>query len=329
MSQLSSLVKSISALPEPTKKRVSAILGAVVADAASLPLDWIYDDAKMKEIVGSSNPEFWEECKSPFFLIKTGEVSCYNDEMKTSLKAIAKNSGDPDTGIISQDLCEFFGSPDSPYQIALAKRAAKKYPVPGPWINGGVIKMLSGVKEGVFPPGSEDCHDNDGFAVSLPVLLKDHDKAENVSKLVTTNEMISRHLPVQYKIVENYLNGVPDPIASAKMEFTQKFADVCDEIGKVEDQVAAGKSLGEIVSEFGKACPLPGSFQGSIGALLTHKDFVSTIRANILAGGDSCSRANFIGACLGAQGGVEVIPMEWIEKVHGIDEIIQAAIKVY
>ena len=26
--------------------------------------------------------------------------------------------------------------------------------------------------------------------------------------------------------------------------------------------------------------------------------------------------------------GVEVIPMEWIEKVHGIDEIIQAAIKV-
>ena len=28
--------------------RVSAILGAVVADAASLPLDWIYDDAKMK-----------------------------------------------------------------------------------------------------------------------------------------------------------------------------------------------------------------------------------------------------------------------------------------
>lgn len=329
MSQVSSLVKSISALPDPTKKRVSAILGAVVADAASLPLDWIYDDAKMKEIVGTSDPEFWEECKSPFFITKTGDVSCYNDEMKTSLRAVAKTSGNPDASAICRQLCEFFGSPDSPYQIALAKRAAKKYPVPGPWINGGVIKMLAGVEEGVNPPGSEDCHDNDGFAVSLPVLLKDQNKAIDVSKLVTTNEMISRHLPVQYKIVENYLNGVPDPIASAKKEFEHEFADVCEEIGKVEEKVAEGKSLGEIVSEFGKACPLPGSFQGSIGALLTHKDFVSTIRANILAGGDCCSRANFIGACLGAQGGVEVIPMEWIEKVHGIHDVIEDAIKVY
>ena len=32
----------------PWYLRVSAILGAVVADSASLNLDWIYDDQKMK-----------------------------------------------------------------------------------------------------------------------------------------------------------------------------------------------------------------------------------------------------------------------------------------
>ena len=30
------------------KRRISSIVGAVVADAASLPLEWIYKDATMK-----------------------------------------------------------------------------------------------------------------------------------------------------------------------------------------------------------------------------------------------------------------------------------------
>ena len=52
-------------------------------------------------------------------------------------------------------------------------------------------------------------------------------------------------------------------------------------------------SLGEIIAEFGKACGMPGSFQGSIAVLLTHNEYVSAVRANILGGGDCCSRDNF------------------------------------
>ena len=57
------------------------------------------------------------------------------------------------------------------FQIALAKRADKVYPVPGPWINGGVIKSLSNIEAGTKPPGSADCEDNDGLAISLPCAL--------------------------------------------------------------------------------------------------------------------------------------------------------------
>jgi len=332
MSKLEGLVRSIAGLPEPTRKRVSAILGAVVADSASLNLDWIYDDQKMKDIVGTSNPEFWPDCKSPFFTVQNGKNSCYTDELRTCLKAIASADGEKgkiDVGVITRQLSDFFGAPDSPYQVALAKRAEKVYPVPGPWINGAVIKMLVAVKDDISPPGSKDCNDNDGYAVSLPVYLKDPAKAVEVANLLTTNEMISRHLPVQFNILENYLNDLPKPIASAKTTFKDEFPEVSDEMTRVEEQVAAGKTLGEIVSEFGKACPLPGSFQGSVAVLLTHQDYVGAVRSNILAGGDSCSRANFIGACLAARSGVEAIPMEWIEKVEGIDDVIEAAIKIY
>ena len=33
------------------KRRISSIVGAVVADSASLPLEWIYKDATMKVYV--------------------------------------------------------------------------------------------------------------------------------------------------------------------------------------------------------------------------------------------------------------------------------------
>ena len=37
------LISGIKALPEETKMKMSAVIGAIVADAASLPLQWIYD----------------------------------------------------------------------------------------------------------------------------------------------------------------------------------------------------------------------------------------------------------------------------------------------
>ena len=37
------LISGIKALPEETKRKMSAVIGAIVADAASLPLQWIYD----------------------------------------------------------------------------------------------------------------------------------------------------------------------------------------------------------------------------------------------------------------------------------------------
>ena len=48
------LVFSLSLLIDlaQAKRRISSIIGAVVADAASLPLEWIYKDATMKVETG-------------------------------------------------------------------------------------------------------------------------------------------------------------------------------------------------------------------------------------------------------------------------------------
>ena len=44
------LISGIKALPEETKMKMAAVIGAIVADAASLPLQWIYDDKVMEDI---------------------------------------------------------------------------------------------------------------------------------------------------------------------------------------------------------------------------------------------------------------------------------------
>jgi len=325
MSKLASVLKEVA----PNRK-VAVVLGALVADAASLPLEWIYKDDKMKEIVGSDNPEFWKECHCPFFTVPNGVNSCYGDETRSGLKALASTKGVPNLESASAELVSHFGSADSPYQVALAKRADKKYPVPGPWINGGVIQFLKNKEDGVNPPGSADCEDNDGFAISLPVLLKNSPDYVNFAELLTTNEMTIQHLKMQNKILLNYLEGVEDPIKAATAALAADLPEVCKEIDQVYEAVNGGKSLVEIVAEFGKACSLPGSFKGSIAALIIYKDdYVSAIRNNILSGGDCCSRGLFIGACIAAKVGVEGIPYEWIDKVTGVEDIIHAATKVY
>ena len=55
-------------------------LGATVADAAARPLHWVYDSKKLKKYIkGKKEITFLKQNKSPFYSIKTGNVSGYND----------------------------------------------------------------------------------------------------------------------------------------------------------------------------------------------------------------------------------------------------------
>ena len=55
-------------------------LGATVADAATRPLHWVYAPKKLKEYIkGKKEIVFLKNNRSPFYNIKTGKVSGYND----------------------------------------------------------------------------------------------------------------------------------------------------------------------------------------------------------------------------------------------------------
>ncbi len=57
------------------------------------------------------------------------------------------------------------------------------------------------------------------------------------------------------------------------------------------------------------------------------KDYVSGVRANLLLGGDNCSRAVLVGALLAAQGGAAGdVPAGWAAKTQGYAQLEAAAI---
>ena len=129
--QLTSLISKVSAMNNETSRKISSFIGAVVGDAACVHLEWVYDQAKVAEIVGEKDPAFWPESHVPFFTLPNGKVSCYADEAVQSLNAMAENDGKYDSDKLIQHFLHYFGDPESPYQIAKAKRADKKYPIEG------------------------------------------------------------------------------------------------------------------------------------------------------------------------------------------------------
>lgn len=68
------------------------------------------------------------------------------------------------------------------------------------------------------------------------------------------------------------------------------------------------------------ACGNPGAFVNVVSAVACFDTYVDGVRANLLAGGDNCSRSCLIGALLAAQGGMGSIPKEWREKTTEFQE---------
>ena len=77
----------------------------------------------------------------------------------------------------------------------------------------------------------------------------------------------------------------------------------------------------KVVRKFGKACSYPGTYMGSIHAILSSKSYKSAIIKTIKAGGCNCSRANFVGAYFVASKGLKNIPKHWIKKTKVAKEI--------
>ena len=65
----------------------------------------------LAKIVGDRDPEFWSENKNPYFTLPNGLLTCYGDEVATTLQVLADNKNGFEVEKLLKVIEKKFGSP--------------------------------------------------------------------------------------------------------------------------------------------------------------------------------------------------------------------------
>ena len=306
-------------------------LGATVADAAARPLHWVYDPKKLKKYIkGKKDITFMKKNKSPFYSIKTGNVSGYNDVGQVMFKTLVSTKKKSDIlKNFKKNIIKNFG-PGSAYwrNLKLRKKYKKikwKGPMNGPWIHQNILETIQNIKSRKNATGGTKVNESDGYCAALPYYLYNNSEKElkKVIKSVANSKINETYALAKLKIINFANNGDENAVHSFVKKYGKNryFREVVNNIKKVI-RLKKHNHI-KVVKKFGKACSYPGTFMGSIHAMITSKNYKTAVIKTIKAGGCNCSRANFVGAYFAAANGVKNIPLQWINKTKSAKSIIK------
>ena len=311
------------------KNNLHVFLGATVADAAARPLHWVYNQKKLNSYIrGKKDFSFLKKNKSPFYNIKTGKVSGYNEIGQVMFKTLQEGH-DNINERFKKNILKNFG-PGSIYWKNLGLRSKYKKVkdwrgiIKGPWIHQNVIETIKNIKLRKKITGGVKVNESDGFCASLPYFLYGYDfkSLEKIISTVTISKISHKYALAKFHIIDLALKGAQNPINEFVKKFRKNsyFKIIIDDIIKIKKIKLKSHSL--IVKKLGMACSYPGTFNSSIHAILSSTNYKGAILKTIKAGGCNCSRANFIGAYFSALKGFNSIPKSWIKKTIPANKIL-------
>ena len=311
------------------KNNLHVFLGATVADAAARPLHWVYNQKKLNSYIkGRKDFSFLKKNKSPFYNIKTGKVSGYNEIGQVMFETLLENHNNIDQRF-KKNIMKNFG-PGSIYWKNLGLRSKYRKVkdwrgiIKGPWIHQNVIETIKNIKLKKKITGGTKVNESDGFCASLPYFLYGFDfkSIEKIISLVTVSKISRKYALAKFHLIDLALKGAKNPINEFIKKFRKNsnFKIIINDITKIKK--FKSKSHSAIVKKLGMACSYPGTFNSSIHAILNSSNYKKAILKTIKAGGCNCSRANFIGAYFTALKGFNTIPKSWIKKTYPAKKIL-------
>ena len=311
------------------KNNLHVFLGATVADAAARPLHWVYNQKKLNShIKGRKDFSFLKKNKSPFYNIKTGKVSGYNEIGQVMFETLLESHDNIDQRF-KKNIMKNFG-PGSIYWKNLGLRSKYRKVkdwrgiIKGPWIHQNVIETIKNIKLKKKITGGTKVNESDGFCASIPYFLYGFDfrSIEKIISLVTVSKISRKYALAKFHLIDLALKGAKNPINEFIKKFRKNsnFKIIINDITKIKK--FKSKSHSAIVKKLGMACSYPGTFNSSIHAILNSSNYKKAILKTIKAGGCNCSRANFIGAYFTALKGFNTIPKSWIKKTYPAKKIL-------
>ena len=312
------------------KNNLHVFLGATVADAAARPLHWVYNQKKLLTYIkGKQDFTFLKKNKSPFYNIKTGKVSGYNEVGQVMFKTLVEGHRDIEERF-KKNITKNFG-PGSIYWKNLSLRAKYRKVkdwrgiIKGPWIHQNIIETVKNIKSKKKLTGGKKVNESDGYCAALPYFLYGYN-LNNIKKIISTvtvSKISLKYALAKFYLIDLALKGCKDPVNEFMKIFKKNsyFKSVVEDMKKVKRLKSKPHSL--VVKKLGMACSYPGTFNSSIHSIINSTNYKGAILKTIKAGGCNCSRVNFIGAYFAALKGLDTIPKSWIKKTDLAKKILE------
>ena len=312
------------------KNNLHVFLGATVADAAARPLHWVYNQKKLLTYIkGKQDFTFLKKNKSPFYNIKTGKVSGYNEVGQVMFKTLVEGHRDIEERF-KKNITKNFG-PGSIYWKNLNLRAKYRKVkdwrgiIKGPWIHQNIIETVRNIKSKKKLTGGKKVNESDGYCAALPYFLYGYNlkDVKKIISTVTVSKISLKYALAKFYLIDLALKGCKDPINEFMKIFKKNsyFKSVVEDIKRVKRLKSKPHPI--VVKKLGMACSYPGTFNSSIHSIINSTNYKGAILKTIKAGGCNCSRVNFIGAYFAALKGIGTIPKSWIKKTDLAKKILE------
>eukprot|EP00803_Ostreobium_quekettii_P003274 evm.model.scf_647.2 EVM.evm.TU.scf_647.2 scf_647:34244-37107(+) len=305
----------------------AAVLGGFVADAASMGLHWIYNVSHLQDLLKKHlvvttelpHAEFFEPPSCPFYEYTSGKLSPYGFEARTVLESVATVGG-VDGPQMSQHMYESF----------------KQYASSGGYLNSPSRELIWNCDSGSKYPDAAAFDDQANSMVKVAVVVARYaGMPEMVEKIRETVKTHQNHEHAEAAAVctgivleKIIVDGLK---CKEAIEWAVQSCDSMPHIGKTWIKSATsrdGTPIPMAIGSMGQSCHIPESFQGPMYTAYSAPGYVAAVRENIVAGGDSCSRALVTGALFAAQDGLDAVPDAWKAKTDDYKALEELAEKV-
>lgn len=269
-------------------KRKELVKAVFVADALSFGSHWVYSTDKLKEEYSGIIDEYRDPMSKFHEGKKAGDLSHYGEQAFVLLKSISENQNF-DLKQFRNDWIEYLENNEM-------------------YLDHAMKDSLEKFKESETLIGAEN-HELGGIARSLPIFIEEEISKKEFLDLVhlTHNgEVVDQTAEFIFELIKAELNGTNYKKAIEANKNINQF---------IEENFKKISSKDKIVAradERGQGCSIKQGLPIVFDVLWNSDNLLEALTLNIMAGGDTSSRAMLIGAIIALDQGIGSIPEKLI-----------------
>ncbi|OAN18274.1 ADP-ribosylglycohydrolase [Photobacterium jeanii] len=300
-------------------RRYAAIMGALIADAASMGTHWIYSPERIKALTSLPNFPFIEPNAEHYQGVDgyyahdklvAGEQTIYGEWLALYIRLLA----DPSLSInqMQQQMLEYFG--------------------PGGEFMGYVDTPTKALLLTLFSQDPEDWPEDSGSdddqnpaLCAVPALVALKYSSEQLEQEIDRIVGITHQGDTALQCAKAFASALNEALRSQRIDPVLNILKIKspepirDKIEQVRALTGDVNDLNHVLTIVNQACHLPDSLPLSAWILQNSDSFTEAVLNNIRASGDSCGRAMLIGAIAGACygfGDEKGIPISWLARLQ-------------